>query len=473
MFRAYDNLLQMPVDAAQAMSDDEKYFRYECLCCGEEVYLAAQNSKQVSKHFRHRNGNNDKKCELYSSQNGSIHVSTQNLHNKHERVDFYFDNTYKLFCFTLCFNEDELKFYEAKNVKFEISCDKNEKSFFSKEINKQDFCENIPEKFVLEKYARTYYISNTLYNRKKEYFLFEDNAPTFFKIQGDSEDYKAKYVKSRYIYTKVRYFIAWVGCNAAQIRLKNKKDVVIEDQCQFTTFGNRSVWGMVVTFKKKNPEIDTLLQSWGYNLSAAEELLLLWPPACTEDDTNYIPCKKTFLYSTFKIQYGNANIFNKDIHYISSNVAIINCQETTRVIKKNVDISIKLDKSEAEHNFIELSVLYKRTFVVPNEDVYYRFTKEGTEKLSEGQKVILTPDTVIAGYKNDYPIVKIFYEKITDITLEARFRDILSNYWVCEKYCDEKTEKYQEIPIIDEYLLCCKQNECINSAVIKFLKERE
>ena len=37
----------------------------------------------------------------------------------------------------------------------------------------------------------------------------------------------------------------------------------------------------------------------------------------------------------------------------------------------------------------------------------------------------------------------------------------------------EKTEKYQEIPIIDEYLLCCKQNECINSAVIKFLKERE
>ena len=110
----------------------------------------------------------------------------------------------------------------------------------------------------MEKYATPYYVSNTLNNRKREYSLFEENSPTFFKIQGDGEDYKAKYVKSKYIYTNIRYFVSWVGCNTAQIKLNNQPDVVIEEKFDFVTMGNWRVWGMIVTFQNKNPELRNL-----------------------------------------------------------------------------------------------------------------------------------------------------------------------------------------------------------------------
>lgn len=40
-------------------------FRYECLCCGEEVHIAAVGSRKRGPHFRHLHGNSDQDCELY------------------------------------------------------------------------------------------------------------------------------------------------------------------------------------------------------------------------------------------------------------------------------------------------------------------------------------------------------------------------------------------------------------------------
>lgn len=473
MLIAYDTLLQTSVSAVQALADDEKHFRYECLCCGEEVFLAAQGSAYKATHFRHKSGNNDKKCELYLSKYGSIYVSSKSRHNKHERLDFYFDNKYKYFCGLLCFNEDELKSYEENNTEFEIRSERNTSPFFSTKIDRQHFCENIPEPFIIDKYATPYYISNTLNNRKREYFLFEDNAPTFFKIQGENEDYKAKYVKSKYIYTNVRYFVAWVGCNAAQIKLNSKQAVVIEDQFEFVTMGNLRVWGMIVTFKGKTPELDELLQTWGYNLSISEDLLLLWPPAYNSDDTNYISQNNAFVYSTFNIQHGNTNIQNKYIHHISSNVSAIEFNEVIKIIKKNAELSIELDKKTIKQNSLITSTVYERSFIIPNDGSYYQFTDDGVERLNEGQKIILTPKTVVVEYKHNYPVKRIFYKEKTKTTLEDRIEDALSNYWVCEKYCSDTTEKYFESRVISDYLLCCKQKESINSAILKILRENK
>lgn len=41
MYRAYDTMLQVPVSAHEAARNGDEYYRYECLCCGEEVYIAA------------------------------------------------------------------------------------------------------------------------------------------------------------------------------------------------------------------------------------------------------------------------------------------------------------------------------------------------------------------------------------------------------------------------------------------------
>lgn len=42
MLQAFDTLLQRTVDAEMvAKNGIDEPFRYECLCCGEEVYVAA------------------------------------------------------------------------------------------------------------------------------------------------------------------------------------------------------------------------------------------------------------------------------------------------------------------------------------------------------------------------------------------------------------------------------------------------
>ena len=82
MLTAFDTLLQTVVTAdSAAVNSDNEAFRYECLCCGEEVFLAAQDSIYKATHFRHRSGNNDKECELYLGQYGVIQA-TNNRKNK-------------------------------------------------------------------------------------------------------------------------------------------------------------------------------------------------------------------------------------------------------------------------------------------------------------------------------------------------------------------------------------------------------
>lgn len=66
MDKAFDVVFQSEVDATViAKTSYRSYgerFRYQCLCCGEEVYLAAAESTEKSPHFRHRRGNNDIDC---------------------------------------------------------------------------------------------------------------------------------------------------------------------------------------------------------------------------------------------------------------------------------------------------------------------------------------------------------------------------------------------------------------------------
>ena len=66
MLLAFDTINRQMVSADEvAKNNIDKPFRYECLCCGEEVHIAAAKSKKMVPHFRHLRGNSDKDCELY------------------------------------------------------------------------------------------------------------------------------------------------------------------------------------------------------------------------------------------------------------------------------------------------------------------------------------------------------------------------------------------------------------------------
>ncbi len=472
MQKAFDVILQTEVtaDVAAANSDNEA-FRYECLCCGEEVFLAAQNSMLQATHFRHRSGNNDKECELYLGGNSVGPFSVANRKSKQERVEFYYENTHKAFYMSFHFSEDEISTYEGSNTFIEVRESKTDRPFFTKRIDHINFCEDIPEMYMLERYASPYYISNTANNIKREYGLFSDNRPTVFKIQGDDAEYKAKYIKSNSLYTNIRYLIAWPGCNTAQIKLQGMPGVNIDSVFQFRTMHTYNVWALTVTFTEKNSQLDQLLLSWGFNLSVSEELVLLWPPAYESNETLLVSSEDSYIFSSFSLQaHGNINISDNDIHKISEKVTRVKTREKVKILKKNAEMTILLIPNDKED-----AVLYNtkhsctKRFVVPDSGTYYLFSQHGVEKLFAGQKVYLTATSFVAEYQANYLSQIISIEKDKEATLDERIKDALAHYWVSVEFNETSGNSSSEYVL--NYLGNCKKKGYINRAVLQMIEE--
>ena len=182
MRKAYDTILQSEVSAVLAAQNGgfERY-RYECACCGEEVYLAASNSTKMVPHFRHRIGNNDVECENYLGQYGAISIDSRSRKSNRERVEFYFENSNKKFCLGLRFSADEIQSYEQQNVDFEFRTNTSALPFYTLPINQIHFTPDIPTPISLNNFSFSYYLSNTLNDKKQPYgFLNCENMPTFF-----------------------------------------------------------------------------------------------------------------------------------------------------------------------------------------------------------------------------------------------------------------------------------------------------
>ena len=122
MDKAFDTVFQKVVDASiiartsHGISDES--FRYQCLYCGEEVYLAAADSTEKAPHFRHRRGNNDIECERYLGQPGAIeeYVAIRRENNK-THVAFFFNKNQKTFEIGLVLNDEEIDTYCQNQMK--------------------------------------------------------------------------------------------------------------------------------------------------------------------------------------------------------------------------------------------------------------------------------------------------------------------------------------------------------------------
>ena len=470
MLRAFDTLLQTTVSAnAAAANSDNEAFRYECLCCGEEVFLAAQDSVYKATHFRHRSGNNDKDCELYLGQYSVSPSSPLKRNKKANRVEFYYNNIHKGFYVSFRFSEAEIAAYESLGVCLEVRSSRSLRPFLLQEINHTNFHDDSPEKYMLEMYASSYYISNTLNNIKREYSLFGTTGPTFFKIQGEDTDYIAKYIKSKSLYTNVKYYIAWPGQNTAQIRLAKVPGVEIDELQQFKTMNNCMVWSLVATFTDKNPQLDALLQTWGYTLSTSEELTLLWPPSYENDETLYVSSNKVFVFSSFVLQaHGNTNVPSHAIHKVDDNITEIEISEKLRILKKNVEMTVVTTEFDSEYISQNVKHVTTEKFIVPESGKFYRFSSRGVEKLSSGQVVFLTETSSVIEYCGNYVSTVITLPK-GETTLTQRMLDALAYYWVSVPFEEKKEGHYPEV--IARYLHESKVKGCINKAVSTLLEE--
>lgn len=470
MLYAYDAFLQEVVSSELAAqnSADEPY-RYECACCGEEVFIAAKYSNSMVAHFRHRSGNNDVDCEKYLGKYGLIRVKSENQKRDREKVEYYFNSTTKCFYIGLRFNENEIENYENENVSLEIRTRKDAEPFFSQKIDGTTFMPNYAKMVMLETFSPVYFISNTFNPNKRPHIIFRENTPSFFKIQGEEKEFTAKLVRSEALYTGVRYFVALVGGNGAQLKLRKLPGVKIEQEFDFVSMRNH-IWASVITIVNKTTEIDTIFEQWGYKIDTPESLVLLWPPSYEIDGINFIPTAEAFLSSSFRLQpCGNINIGAEGIQAIDANITKIKVDKHIKVLRKNAEIEISVQNANLLLKENDVNEQFAERFIVPRENRYYLFSDSGIRTLTRGEDVVLPIKSHICEYSNGRLIRTIKAVGDTELTGEDLLIDIIKHYKVSESYKSISIDGKPDF--IVNYINGCKKTGMINSLVKKYIEE--
>lgn len=470
MLYAYDTFLQEVVSSELAAqnSADEPY-RYECACCGEEVFIAAKYSNSMVAHFRHRSGNNDVDCENYLGKYGLIRVKSESQKRDREKVEYYFNSTTKCFYIGLRFNESEIENYEKENVSLEIRSRKDAEPFFSQKITGASFMPNYAKMVMLETFSPVYFISNSFNPNKRPHIIFRENIPSFFKIQGEEKEFTAKLVRSEALYTGVRYFVALVGGNGAQLKLRKLPGVKIEQEFDFISMRNH-VWASVITIVNKTTEIETIFEQWGYKIDTPESLTLLWPPSYEIDGINFIPTAEAFLSSSFRLQpCGNINIGSESIQVIDANITKIKVDKHIKVLRKNAEIEISVQNANLFLKENDVNEQFAEKFIVPKDNRYYLFSDSGIRMLTHGEDVVLPIKSYICEYSNGRLIRTIKAVGDTELTGEDLLIDIMKHYKVSESYKSISIDGKPDFMV--KYINGCKKIGKINSLVKKYIEE--
>jgi hypothetical protein len=475
MRMAYDTVLQSEVSAELAAQNSGfEPYRYECICCGEEVFIAAAHSTKVTAHFRHRSGNNDVECENYLGKYRETDTNSNFKKGNREKAEFYYDNISKTFCLAIKFDEDEIQDYEQQSIDLHLRTEGSDIPFYTLKINGLNFSPDVPTLIPLTDFSTSYYLSNTLDREERKYnFMNCDNAPIFLKILGNDYDFKAKLVRSNIIFTNTKYFVAFQGQYSLPQGVKSSKGVEIEQVFHFETM-NRKFSGFIFSIKQHGiPFIDDLLKSWGYRLEASETLTLLWPPTYLIDDINVVASDHVFIFSSFELQArGNINVCSKEITKLSYGISKVRLKSKTKISKKNAEIVIdKAIPSIDDYDAITSSKNFTENFNVPSDGAYYLFNNSGVSPLVNGQNVFLTPNSFIIQYKSNYPVGYIFPCPQKGQTEKELLEDILKHYKRNEDFDSNKFHRFIPSEAISKYIERCKTAGTINSVVMQFIEE--
>ncbi|MDL2237985.1 hypothetical protein LJC56_09185 [Christensenellaceae bacterium OttesenSCG-928-K19] len=474
MRKAYDTFLQSEVSAdLAARSGGSEPYRYECAHCGEEVRLAAAESINMVTHFRHRNGNNDVGCEDYLGQYGTINIDSRSRKSRNERAEFYFDSSTKMFSLGLCFSEHEIDAYEKESAKFELRTSAQEQAFFSLSINNNNFMPDTPRLISIEKFAYNYFLSNTHNNIKRRYGFFKkDHTPTFFKILGNDDDYRAKLIRSAILYTDVPYFVAVVGQYSFPKTFNFSNDIEISDTYRFETMGRR-VLGQVLTIKNKTADVDSLFASWGYQIESSETLTLLWPPVIQKNEVSTIHVDYAFLFSSFNLEpHGNINVHSTDIKRLEGGVSRVSVNSRVKIYRKNAEIMIEAERPlPVEYDSISIEKIQTDVYKALDDCTHFLFNHSGTIPISEGQTVMLTPGSSVKRFDSGYLEGIVYPKQQNELSGESLLTDLLIHYKRMERFSSELFDALELSETASHYTAKCRKSGVINSAARRFIEE--
>lgn len=471
MLQAFDTLLQLSVfaEAAAKIKVDEP-FRYECLCCGEEVYVAAAESKKRAPHFRHRRGNSDRDCDLYLGRYGIAGALNAAKSRQHNRTDIYFDNVQNVFYASFSFPDEKIYEYESKSCVLEFKTSINGMPYDRVRIDHGNFSPDNTVYFPLKLVSNDCFISITNVSYNSHYQILGDNDfPTFFRMPiADNRASRAKRIIGGKIYTAEQYYVLAKDINAIQKIGKYNQVVSLGQIKEIDALGG-TIFGATLEINSIADELRELFEYFNYELVTSEVVTPFWPPSWIEDKVICTNQEKIYILPSFEI-IPNSNI-SCNSHRINENNGIyeIDLSDSVRIRFSNVDLSFerRLPQNQPSIRVVERST--KTMVRVDETEVCFMVGNDGYRELPAGKHRLTKSDCVIK-YQSNYPVSIYTYPEIISKSGVAILRDILTYYKVTIPFDESLVQGCPLSAIAKTYIEECRISNQINICALGYIK---
>lgn len=480
MHSAFDTINCQMVSANEvAKNNIDEPFRYKCLCCGEEVHIAASKSKKMVPHFRHLRGNSDKGCELYLGgllQAGTGIESAVAVAQKRtrSRAETLFDVEQQLFYLGISFSEDKLSEYQSGEYELIIEADSTHATK-PVLISQTNFAPDSPVRFPLRTSSNICYIyirsrkhiGNALTSRYE--LLKPIDFPTFFKYQsGDGNESIVKRHTDGIIYTDTRYYVLASQKSHIEKLFICSADVSVGRIKEIAALGG-TIYGADIVISEVSEELRDTMQYFGYYLRKAERITLLWPPSYTVDGE--LRCKEgqITLASSFELKPRSNISCNFDELSKDDELYTIELNNLLRISQTNSVIQISAEQAEIPITKAEPTIEVANIVKVSDDHSFYYIGKEGYRLLSPG-RYHLTDGARIVQYIRNNPIAIYVQPDACDATPIKRLMDIRKYYNVLLPYCDDLIAGIWLSKVAEIYIEDCRNSGIINAKALEYIK---
>lgn len=476
MDKAFDAVFQTEVDAETIAKTSYRTlgnrFRYQCLCCGEEVYLAAADSTVKTPHFRHRRGNNDTDCERYLGQPGALeHYVHIRKHNR-EHVGFYFNIECMTFEISLIYTLEEIDGYAMNASRLSFYTKYYSQPFLTVPINRSNLIPEVCNYFTLNEYANDYYISMDTDNEKVVYtdIIKREYKLNIYRIKQSNCHYKRNI--SNILYTDYNY----LAISENEIYIKELTDLQnIEtdgDVFSFITQG-REFYAVKFVIQFINYSSKVYFQNHEFRVETSETMAVLWPPVFARDLVSVCPTEKVYMLSSFElVPHGNINSKGMNIQNLCDNVYEVTFKEQVTIYEKNVESRIiKEERAINETIYEEPQIIYTDKYSVPDTYDYYIFDQNGCSKLTTGSKVYLSSTDRIIGYKNGHIKAIVLANPVEKLDKKLLINDIMKYHPQSEPFEPDDFMDIELDEAVLPYMEDCYRSGRINTVIKQYIKE--
>lgn len=471
---AYDTILQRKVSANEVSKCRmDEPFRYECLCCGEEVHIAAAGSSKRTPHFRHLHGNSSRDCELYLGNLLQNEISIESAvtaaqKRAHSQAGILFDSTRKVFYFSVSFSAEKIQEYESKHSVLQISS--NESVLINRTNFSPDNSINFPLKLTSNSCVISIFENHETVNRICFDILRKIEFPTFFKVQTSGDEYNmAKRHAHGNIFTKSQYYLL-AEQRSHMEKLLNYSPVVSLGNIEKIDALGSIIFGAPVTISSISKDLSETLEFFGYTLRETDYLIPLWPPTYWVDGVLCCKSQSIFISSSFELlARGNISCNQEAIERID-NIYKVDISDPIKICQPNGEvISITLDESYQPIDILEQGSKHLHMVDVTENGCYYRIDSGGYCLLPIG-KYYLSKDSTIVRYLGNYPETVYLPASGQPISFVRLLHNIQRYYIISIPFTEESLINCKLSKVAEIFIENCRNTGVINRKVLEYIR---